>query len=97
MSDNLKDALKRLQTIDRKRAELTEELERSLAIRELIGLSVKSTETLKAHIIKPSGVSPSGLKKGDIFRITREDGSYTDRPLNEVPKILGGTKECVLR
>ena len=88
MLDNLKEK-------HGKREQLTHQLEGSLAIRELIGLSFKSMEALKSQIIKPSGVTPlerNPTMEGFIFRITREDGSYTDRPLNEVPKILGGTK-----
>ena len=69
-----------------KRDQLTEQLEKSIAIRDLIGLSHTSMEVLKSQIIKPSG------KEGFILRIIREDGSYTDRPLKDVPQILGGTK-----
>jgi len=74
-----------------KRDQLTEQLEKSFAIRDLIGLSHTSMEVLTSQIIKPSGVSEYE-REGFIFRIIREDGSYTDRPLKDVPQILGGTK-----
>ena len=74
-----------------KRDQLTEQLEKSIAIRDLIGLSHTSMEVLTSQIIKPSGVSEYE-REGFIFRIIREDGSYTDRPLKDVPQILGGTK-----
>ena len=70
-----------------KRDQLTEQLEKSIAIRDLIGLSRQSMEVLKSQIIKPSGVSEHNnpKKEGFIFRIIREDGSYTDRPLKDTP------------
>ena len=74
-----------------KRDQLTEQLEKSFAIRDLIGLSHTSMEVLTSQIIKPSGVSEYE-REGFIFRIIQEDGSYTDRPLKDVPQILGGTK-----
>ena len=83
--------LENLKEKDRKRDQLTYQLERSIAIRDLIGLSHTSMEVLKSQIIKPSGVSEYE-REGFIFRIIREDGSYTDRPLKDVPQILGGTK-----
>lgn len=86
--------LENLKEKNQKRDQLTYQLERSIAIRDLIGLSRQSMEVLTSQIIKPSGVSEHNnpKKEGFIFRIIREDGSYTDRPLKDVPQILGGTK-----
>ena len=73
-----------------KRDQLTEQLEKSLEIRDLIGLSHTSMEVLTSQIIKPSGVSDINNDgyEGFIFRIIREDGSYTDRPLKDTPRMF---------
>jgi len=73
-----------------KRDQLTEQLEKSIAIRDLIGLSHTSMEILKSQIIKPCGVSDNNNDgyEGFIFRIIREDGSYTDRPLKDTPRMF---------
>jgi hypothetical protein len=83
--------LTNLKAKQQKQSQLTEQLEKSIAIRDLIGLSHTSMEVLKSQIIKPSGIAEYE-KEDFIFRIIREDGSYTDRPLKDVPQILGGTK-----
>jgi hypothetical protein len=83
MLENLKDKYQ-------KRDQLTEQLEKSLAIRDLIGLSHTSMEVLKSQIRKPSGVSDINNPEyeGFILRIIREDGSYTDRPLKDTPRMF---------
>ena len=82
--------LNNLKQKQQKSQQLTEQLERSIAIRDLIGLSHTSMEVLRSQIIKPPGVSEynNPKKEGFIFRIIRENGSYTDRPLKDVPRMF---------
>ena len=82
--------LNNLKQKQQKSQQLTEQLERSIAIRDLIGLSHTSMEVLRSQIIKPSGVSEynNPKKEGFIFRIIRENVSYTDRPLKDVPRMF---------